>query len=67
MDDSIQVSMEASELDIPGLYLIHDFISAKEEEVRDLILRENPIGIYTVLIFFSPSFLKSYLKSFTQV
>ncbi|KAM3289367.1 alkylated DNA repair protein ALKBH8 [Capsicum chacoense] len=32
VNDSVQVSTEASELDIPGLYLIHDFISAKEEE-----------------------------------
>ncbi|KAJ8561279.1 hypothetical protein K7X08_027469 [Anisodus acutangulus] len=31
-NDSIQVSLEASELDIPGLYLIKDFINAKEEE-----------------------------------
>ncbi|CAN4105203.1 unnamed protein product [Withania somnifera] len=32
VNGSIEVSMEASELDIPGLCLIHDFISAKEEE-----------------------------------
>ncbi|XP_016477646.1 alkylated DNA repair protein ALKBH8 homolog [Nicotiana tabacum] len=32
VDDSIPVSMAASELDIPGLYLIHDFISAEEEK-----------------------------------
>ncbi|MCD7462044.1 hypothetical protein HAX54_047655 [Datura stramonium] len=31
-NETIPVSMEASELDIPGLYLIHDFISANEEE-----------------------------------
>lgn len=66
MDDSIEVSMESSELDIPGLYLIHDFISVKEEEVRDLILRENTIGTYTVLIF-SRFFRKIYLKSSTLV
>ncbi|KAJ0730725.1 putative tRNA (carboxymethyluridine(34)-5-O)-methyltransferase [Helianthus annuus] len=30
--DSVQVSLEASELNIPGIYLIHDFVSAQEEE-----------------------------------
>ncbi|PWA75715.1 Nucleotide-binding, alpha-beta plait [Artemisia annua] len=30
--DSVQVSLEASEMNIPGVYLIHDFISAQEEE-----------------------------------
>nr|GMD29061.1 alkylated DNA repair protein alkB homolog 8 [Ipomoea batatas] len=32
VNDSSVVSLEASELKIPGLYLIHDFITAKEEE-----------------------------------
>ncbi|XP_009783080.1 alkylated DNA repair protein ALKBH8 homolog isoform X2 [Nicotiana tabacum] len=36
VDDSIPVSMAASELDIPGLYLIHDFISAEEEKTRNV-------------------------------
>lgn len=31
-NDSVQVSLEASELNIPGVYLMHDFLSAKEEE-----------------------------------
>jgi hypothetical protein len=31
--DLVSVSMTASELNIPGIYLVHDFISAKEEEV----------------------------------
>ncbi|KAI3821874.1 hypothetical protein L1987_09449 [Smallanthus sonchifolius] len=30
--DSVQVYLEASELNIPGIYLIHDFVSAQEEE-----------------------------------
>ncbi|XP_024984934.1 alkylated DNA repair protein ALKBH8 homolog isoform X1 [Cynara cardunculus var. scolymus] len=30
--DSVQVSLGASELNIPGIYLIHDFVSAQEEE-----------------------------------
>ncbi|XAR70765.1 tRNA (carboxymethyluridine(34)-5-O)-methyltransferase [Bertholletia excelsa] len=31
-DNSIPVSLVASELDIPGLYLWHDFVTASEEE-----------------------------------
>ncbi|XP_057466664.1 alkylated DNA repair protein ALKBH8 homolog [Actinidia eriantha] len=31
-NDSIPVSLVASELNIPGLYLWHDFVTAKEEE-----------------------------------
>ncbi|MCI03478.1 alkylated DNA repair protein alkB 8-like, partial [Trifolium medium] len=30
--DSVSVSMTASDLNIPGIYLVHDFVSAKEEE-----------------------------------
>ncbi|KAG8375257.1 hypothetical protein BUALT_Bualt10G0081700 [Buddleja alternifolia] len=30
--DSVPVSTSASDLDIPGLYLMHDFVTAKEEE-----------------------------------
>lgn len=33
--DSVEVCLEASELNIPGIYLIHDFVSAQEEEVND--------------------------------
>ncbi|KAK1569164.1 hypothetical protein Q3G72_033335 [Acer saccharum] len=32
VNNSVPVSLEASELDIPGLYLLHDFVSTKEEE-----------------------------------
>ncbi|KAL5793101.1 hypothetical protein ACOSP7_001695 [Xanthoceras sorbifolium] len=32
VNNSIPVSFEASELNIPGLYLLRDFVSAKEEE-----------------------------------
>ncbi|XVE57264.1 hypothetical protein DITRI_Ditri04bG0077700 [Diplodiscus trichospermus] len=32
VNDSVPVSLIASDLNIPGLYLFHDFISAKEEE-----------------------------------
>ncbi|XP_024984937.1 alkylated DNA repair protein ALKBH8 homolog isoform X3 [Cynara cardunculus var. scolymus] len=34
--DSVQVSLGASELNIPGIYLIHDFVSAQEEEIRNV-------------------------------
>lgn len=34
LNDSVSVSLSASELDIPGLYLLHDFVTAREEEVR---------------------------------
>ncbi|XP_076903541.1 alkylated DNA repair protein ALKBH8 homolog [Bidens hawaiensis] len=30
--DSVQVYLEASELNIPGIYLIHDFVSPQQEE-----------------------------------
>ncbi|KAL4592973.1 hypothetical protein LXL04_005982 [Taraxacum kok-saghyz] len=30
--DSVHVCLEASELNIPGIYLIHDFVSPQEEE-----------------------------------
>lgn len=36
-NDSVSVSLSASELDIPGLFLLHDFVNAKEEEVSVLI------------------------------
>ncbi|XP_022976811.1 alkylated DNA repair protein alkB homolog 8 isoform X2 [Cucurbita maxima] len=32
LNDSVSVSLSASELNIPGLYLLHDFVTAKEEE-----------------------------------
>lgn len=32
VNDSVPVSLIASDLNIPGLYLFHDFVSAKEEE-----------------------------------
>jgi alkylated DNA repair protein alkB homolog 8 len=31
--DLVPVSMTASDLNIPGLYLVHDFVSATEEKV----------------------------------
>jgi alkylated DNA repair protein alkB family protein 8 len=31
--DLVSVSMTTSDLNIPGIYLVHDFVSAKEEEV----------------------------------
>jgi len=31
--DLVPVFMTASDLNIPGLYLVHDFVSATEEEV----------------------------------
>ncbi|KAK4389099.1 Alkylated DNA repair protein ALK [Sesamum angolense] len=36
--DSVPVSASASDLDIPGLYLMHDFVTAQEEQVKDHIL-----------------------------
>lgn len=35
-NDSVSVSLSASELDIPGIFLLHDFVTAKEEE--DLLM-----------------------------
>ncbi|KAJ9707667.1 hypothetical protein PVL29_002624 [Vitis rotundifolia] len=32
VNDSVPVSLVDSELNIPGIYLLHDFVSAKEEE-----------------------------------
>ncbi|GLT91355.1 hypothetical protein SLE2022_092460 [Rubroshorea leprosula] len=32
VNDSVPVALVASDLNIPGLYLLHDFVSAKEEE-----------------------------------
>ncbi|KAA8521052.1 hypothetical protein F0562_011795 [Nyssa sinensis] len=32
VDNLVPVSLEASELNIPGVYLLHDFVTAKEEE-----------------------------------
>ncbi|KAL3613810.1 Alkylated DNA repair protein alkB 8 [Castilleja foliolosa] len=32
---SVTVSTSASDVDIPGLYLLHDFVTAKEEQVND--------------------------------
>ncbi|KAK3004088.1 hypothetical protein RJ639_017888 [Escallonia herrerae] len=31
-NDSVQVALEASDLNIPGIYLMHDFITAEEEK-----------------------------------
>ncbi|KAJ7953307.1 alkylated DNA repair protein alkB-like 8 [Quillaja saponaria] len=33
VNDSVPVSLTASELNIPGIYLVHDFVSSEEEEV----------------------------------
>lgn len=33
VNDSVEVSLLDSELNIPGLYLFHDFVTAEEEEV----------------------------------
>lgn len=32
---SVPVSTSASDLDIPGLHLIHDFVTSEEEQVKD--------------------------------
>ncbi|CAI9784698.1 unnamed protein product [Fraxinus pennsylvanica] len=34
-NDTNAVSTSASDLNIPGVYLVHDFVTAKEEEVKD--------------------------------
>lgn len=50
--DLVPVSIFASEVSLPGLYLIHDFISAKEEEVMDFSFRINANCLaYHVCIF----------------
>ncbi|XP_065880166.1 alkylated DNA repair protein ALKBH8 homolog isoform X2 [Euphorbia lathyris] len=40
--DSIPVSLVASEVNIPGLYLLHDFVSAKEEQELLAAVDERP-------------------------
>lgn len=35
INNTVPVSLTASELNIPGLYLLHDFVSCKEEEVKN--------------------------------
>ncbi|CAL8155283.1 unnamed protein product [Prunus armeniaca] len=42
VNDSVPVSLLASELNIPGLYLMHDFVTAKEEEEFLAAVDERP-------------------------
>ncbi|CAL9028557.1 unnamed protein product [Prunus brigantina] len=42
VNDSVAVSLLASELNIPGLYLMHDFVTAKEEEEFLAAVDERP-------------------------
>ncbi|XP_004300541.1 PREDICTED: alkylated DNA repair protein alkB homolog 8-like [Fragaria vesca subsp. vesca] len=42
VDDSVEVSLLHSELKIPGLYLFHDFVTAKEEEELLAAVDERP-------------------------
>lgn len=41
-DSSVPVSLQASEVNIPGLYLWHDFISSREEEDMLTAVDHNP-------------------------
>ncbi|XP_035543707.1 alkylated DNA repair protein ALKBH8 homolog isoform X4 [Juglans regia] len=41
VNDSVPVSLMASELNIPGLYLLQDFVSIKEEETRNVNTRRK--------------------------
>ncbi|KAF3942930.1 hypothetical protein CMV_030463 [Castanea mollissima] len=42
INDSVPVSLVASDLNIPGLYLVHDFVSTKEEEELLASIDERP-------------------------
>ncbi|KAM5573817.1 alkylated DNA repair protein ALKBH8 [Rosa sericea] len=42
VNDSVEVSLLDSELNIPGLYLFHDFVTAKEEEELLAAVDERP-------------------------
>lgn len=42
LNDSVPVSLVASDLNIPGLYLVHDFVSTKEEEALLASIDERP-------------------------
>ncbi|XP_047327236.1 alkylated DNA repair protein ALKBH8 homolog [Impatiens glandulifera] len=42
IDSSVPVSLQASETNIPGLYLWHDFISTREEEDMLTAVDDNP-------------------------
>ncbi|XP_060674512.1 alkylated DNA repair protein ALKBH8 homolog isoform X3 [Ziziphus jujuba] len=42
VNDSVSVSLMASELNIPGLYLLHDFVSCKEEKDLLAAVDERP-------------------------
>lgn len=42
LNDSAPVSLVASDLNIPGLYLVHDFVSTKEEEALLASIDERP-------------------------
>ncbi|XP_040987345.1 alkylated DNA repair protein ALKBH8 homolog isoform X5 [Juglans microcarpa x Juglans regia] len=41
VSDSVPVSLMASELNIPGLYLLQDFVTIKEEETRNVNTRRK--------------------------
>lgn len=42
LNDSAPVSLVASDLNIPGLYLVHDFVSTKEQEALLASIDERP-------------------------
>lgn len=44
MSDLVPVSINASDLSIPGLYLMQDFVNAKEEEVTSLSFHVNNLA-----------------------
>ncbi|XP_058086627.1 alkylated DNA repair protein ALKBH8 homolog isoform X3 [Magnolia sinica] len=66
-DDSISVSSVASELGIPGIHLVHDFITADEEQTRNVdakqFLGELPLFVSPILekisLFSNPESVES--------
>ena len=50
------MSLVASNLNIPGLYLLHDFVSTKEEEVRNYCLLYLAYALFSLLILSFESF-----------
>lgn len=64
MNDLLPVSITASDLSIPGIYLVHDFITAKEEEVSTWQYLPSHIKTQVLLSIFIISFNLLFLIVF---
>lgn len=45
VSESITVSLKASDLNIPGVYLMHDFVTAEEEKVKISLYFSGFLGL----------------------